>query len=226
MGSMMRRCMAELIGTFALVFAGTGSVIVNDVSPGAVTLVGVSLAFGLVIMAMIYSIGDVSGAHINPAVTVGFWLARRFPGRDVIFYIVAQLIGALVASLVLHGMYPLHTGLGATHPLHGAIGQSFALEIVLTFLLMFVILSVACGSKEQGLMAGIAIGGVVGFEVLCGGPISGASMNPARSFGPAVVSRNLSDLWIYLAAPLLGAAIAVAAWRILHPAKAPVASDA
>ena len=152
---------------------------------------GVALTFGLVVMAMIYAVGDVSGAHLNPAVTCGFWLARRFPGRAVVPYVLSQLAGAVLASLVLRLLFPHHPTLGATLP--GRCGpapcfQSFVLEVVLTAILMFVILSVACGAKEKGLMAGIAIGGVVGLEAMFAGPICGASMNPARSLAPALVS--------------------------------------
>ena len=207
----MRRCLAEALGTFCLVFAGTGAVVINDVSGGAVTHVGVAVTFGLVVMAMIYAVGDVSGAHLNPAVTCGFWLAGRMRAAAVVPYVAAQLAGALAASAVLRVLFPDHPTLGTTVPA-GAVSQSFLLEAVLTLILMFVILGVSVGPKEKGLMAGIAVGGVVGLEAMFAGPVCGASMNPARSLGPALMSGNLAHLWLYLAAPLLGAALAVPFW--------------
>jgi len=206
-----RKYLAEVVGTFCMVFAGTGAVVVNDVSGGAVTHVGVAITFGLVVMAMIYAVGDVSGAHLNPAITCGFWLAGRLRGASVAPYVASQAAGALVASAVLRVMFPAHPTLGATLPA-GPVMQSFAMEAVLTLILMFVILSVSVGPKEKGLMAGIAVGGVVGLEAMFAGPVCGASMNPARSLGPALVSGNLAHLWLYLAAPLLGAALAVPFW--------------
>jgi aquaporin NIP len=208
-----RKWVAEAIGTFALVFAGTGAIVVNQVSGGAVTHAGVAVTFGLVVMAMIYAVGDVSGAHFNPAVTIGFWLARRLPGKSVPGYIVGQLAGALAASALLRALFGNTAALGATFPA-GPAWQSFILEAVLTAILMFVILAVSTGPKEMGVMAGIAIGGVVGLEAMFAGPICGASMNPARSLAPAAVSGHLQSLWVYLTAPLLGAAIAVPIWRV------------
>jgi aquaporin Z len=164
---------------------------------------------------MIYAVGDVSGAHLNPAVTLGFFAARRFEGRRVGPYITSQVAGALLASLSLRLMFPTSTTLGATLPA-GAAAQSFALEAVLTFLLMFVILSVSTGSKEKGILAGVAVGSVIALEALFAGPISGASMNPARSLAPALVSLRLDDLWVYLTAPVLGAGAGVLAWRGVH----------
>jgi aquaporin Z len=207
MAGAMKKYIAEAIGTFALVFAGTGAIVINDVSGGKVTHVGISLTFGLVVMAMIYAVGDTSGAHINPAVTVGFWLARRLPAASVLPYILSQLVGAIVASLLLWAMFS-HPTLGATHPA-GSVLQTFTLETVLTAMLMFVILNVSSGPKEKGLLAGVAVGGVIAFEALFAGPISGASMNPARSLAPAIASGNLGDVWIYVAAPTLGAAFGV-----------------
>lgn len=211
-----KRCVAEMLGTFCLVFAGTGAIVVNDLSGGAVTHVGVALTFGLVVMSMIYAVGDVSGAHLNPAVTFGFWLARRFPGEAVAPYVASQLLGALLASGLMRLVFISHAGLGATRPTGPAL-QSFVLETVLTAMLMFVILAVSSGAKEKGLMAGIAVGGLIGLEAMFAGPICGASMNPARSLAPAVVSGNLAGLWVYLAAPTLGAAIGVACCRAVHP---------
>lgn len=207
----MRKYIAEAIGTFALVFAGTGAVVINKVSNGAVTSPGIAITFGLVVMAMIYAFGETSGAHLNPAVTTGFFLARRFPGRWVVPYIASQLVGALVASVILRFLFGNIAYLGATLPA-GSELQSFVLEIILSALLMIVILCVATGSKEQGLMAGIAIGGTVGLEAMFAGPISGASMNPARSIAPALVSGHIASLWLYVAGPMVGAATAVPGW--------------
>jgi MIP family channel proteins len=220
----MRKSLAELFGTFCLVFAGTGAIVINDVSGGAVTHVGVAITFGLVVMAMIYAVGDVSGAHINPAVTLGFWLSRRLPAQRVLPYIIAQLLGAFLASLTIMSMFPQHETLGATFPATPELTmQAFTLELVMTMILMFVILAVATGPKEKGVMAGIAIGGVIGFEAMFGGPISGASMNPARSLAPAVLSGQLQSVWIYLIAPVIGAALAtLLAWGIFgRPADQP-----
>jgi aquaporin Z len=211
----MRALAAELVGTFALVFAGTGAVVSNDVSGGTVSHVGVALTFGLVVLAMIYALGDVSGAHLNPAVTLGFFLARRFPGRRVLPYVVSQVAGALLANALLRLLFPAHATLGATQPA-GPAWQSFVLEVVLTLVLMFVILSVAAGAKEKGLLAGVAVGSVIALEALFAGPVCGASMNPARSLAPALISLRLDGLWVYLAAPPLGAAAAVPVCLCVH----------
>jgi aquaporin Z len=208
---MLRKYFSELLGTFALVFAGTGAIVINDVAGGRVTHVGVALTFGLIVMAMIYTLGDVSGCHINPAATIAFWLARRFPARQVAPYIASQVAGALLASLLLRLLF-VHPTLGATLP-GGTSLQSFVLEVFLTALLMFVALSVSTGAQEKGIMAGAAIGAVVALEALFAGPICGASMNPARSLGPALVSGHVGQLWIYLLAPLIGSAIAVIGCR-------------
>jgi aquaporin Z len=213
----MKRLAAELLGTFALVFAGTGAITINGVSGGVVSHVGVALTFGLVVLAMIYAVGDVSGAHLNPAVTLGFFAARRLPAGWLAPYVLSQTAGALLASGFLRLLFPDHATLGATLPA-GPPGQSFALEVVLTLLLMFVILSVSTGAKEKGITAGIAVGSVIALEALFAGPISGASMNPARSLSPAVVSGHLEGLWVYLAAPLAGALLAVPACRCVHDA--------
>jgi aquaporin Z len=211
----MRQLAAELFGTFALVFAGTGAIIINDVSGGAITHVGVALTFGLVVLSMIYAVGDVSGAHLNPAVTLGFFAARRFPGRRVLPYILAQCAGAIMASSLLRALFPTHASLGATVPA-GTQLQSFVIEVVLTCLLMFVILSVSVGAKEKGLMAGVAVGSVIAFEALFAGPISGASMNPARSLAPALVTGHIDGLWVYLTAPVLGACLSVISCRCIR----------
>lgn len=211
----LRRLAAEAIGTFALVFAGTSAIVVNDDAGGAVTHVGVALTFGLVVFAMISAVGDVSGAHLNPAVTLGFWAARRIRPRAAGLYVVSQCVGAVLASATVRLLFPTDAHLGATVP-SGPVQQSFVLELLLTAGLMFVVLNVSTGAKEKGLTAGLAIGGVVALEALFAGPISGASMNPARSLAPALVSLNLGGLWIYLVAPPLGAALAVIGCRAVR----------
>jgi MIP family channel proteins len=198
------RIWAEVIGTFSLVFAGTGAIVINDVSHGAITHVGIALTFGLVVMSMIVAVGPVSGAHLNPAVTLGLYLAGRFPGKDIVAYVGSQLIGALAASSLLRVLFLDHPTLGATLPA-GPWWQSFVLEVVLTCILMFVILQVSLPASGAGPMAAVAIGGIVGLEAIFAGPVCGASMNPARSLAPALVSGNWAHLWIYLVAPSIGA---------------------
>jgi aquaporin Z len=211
----MKKLIAEFFGTFALVFAGTGAIVINDVSNGAVSHVGIALTFGLIVLAMIYTLGDISGAHFNPAVTLGFFAARRMPAVRVLPYIVSQCSGAIVASLLLRFLFPTNATLGTTIPAGPAL-QSFVLEIILTAILMFVILGVSTGASEKGITAGIAIGAVIGLEALFAGPITGASMNPARSLGPALVSLKLTSLWIYLIAPVLGATLGVLTCRCVR----------
>src|SRR5580658_2085399 len=208
----MKKLAAEFIGTFALVFAGTGAIVINDVSDGTITHVGIALTFGLVVLAMIYAVGDISGAHLNPAVTSGFWLSGRFPFSQAILFVPAQCLGAFAASGTLRFLFPTHPTLGTTLP-SGAAMQSFILEFILTFLLMFVILNVSTGAKEKGITAGIAVGAVIGLEAMFAGPICGASMNPARSLAPAMVSGHVEFLWLYLCAPIIGAWLAVFACR-------------
>lgn len=205
---LLKRSAAEALGTFALVFAGTGAIVIDEVSGGAITHLGVALTFGLIVLAMIEALGDVSGAHLNPAVTLGFCVAGRFPGREVLPYVLSQALGGFAASGTLRALFPQNATLGLTAPA-GSAWQSFVLEALLTALLMLVILSVSTGAKERGNRAGLAIGAVVALEALFAGPISGASMNPIRSLAPAVVAGHCGALWIYLAAPLLGALLAV-----------------
>jgi aquaporin NIP len=211
---MRRKLAAEAFGTFALVFAGTGAIVVNDTF-GSVTHVGIAVTFGLVVLAMIYAVGDVSGAHLNPAVTAAFAAAGRFPARDVVPYVAAQLVGAFAASVLLRIQFPTHGTLGATLPAAGA-GQSFTFELLLTLVLMFVILRVSTGAKEKGITAGIAVGSVIGLEAMFAGPVCGASMNPARSLAPAVVSGHTEHLWVYLLAPTVGALVAVVVAKVVE----------
>lgn len=208
----LKKCFAEVIGTFALVFAGTGAIIINDVSGGAVSHVGIALTFGLIVLAMIYTVGDISGAHLNPAVTLGFWLSGRFPKSLIVPYVASQCLGSFVASGVLRVLFPTHPTLGATVPA-GPELQSFVLEFILTFILMLVILNVSTGAKEKGITAGIAVGSVIALEAMFAGKICGASMNPARSLAPAIVSGQVAHLWIYLVAPILGGSLSIFACR-------------
>jgi aquaporin Z len=216
LGWEMKKLLAEVLGTFTLVFAGTGAIVANGVSGGAVTHVGIALTFGLVVMALIYTYGDVSGAHLNPAVTVAFAVAGRFGWREVPGYVLAQVLGALAASGMLKVLFPEQANLGATLP-SGSVGQSFWLEVILTAILMMTVLSVSTGAKEKGVTAAIAIGGVVGLEALFAGPICGASMNPARSLGPALMSGQTQHLWVYLVATTLGAVLAVPLFFATRP---------
>ncbi len=204
----LRRLAAEGLGTFGLVFAGCGAVVANELSGGAVTHVGVSIVFGAIVMMMVVAFGPISGAHINPAVTIAFWAAREFPGRDVLPFVGAQCVGALAAAGVLRALYPEASTLGATLPIGGA-APAFAMEVLLTTILMLVIMACAVGHKLTAFAAGLTIGGTVALCALFGGPLTGASMNPARSLGPAVVSGDVSVLWLYCVAPILGALLAV-----------------
>ena len=210
----MKKLHAEFFGTFALVFAGTGAITINDVSGGAITHVGIALTFGFIVLAMIYAVGEVSGAHLNPAVTLGFWHAGRLPGAIVLPYIGAQLLGAFSASAILRVLFPEHPTLGLTRPA-GSELQSFVFELILTFILMNVILNVSTGAKEKGITAGIAVGSVIALEAMFAGPICGASMNPARSIAPAVVAGNIGSLWLYVVAPVAGAILAVFSCRCM-----------
>lgn len=214
MVSAFKKYIAEFIGTFALVFAGAGSVVVNA-QTGALGNTGIAFVFGFVIAAMIYAIGHISGAHINPAVTIAFWLGKKFDKKDVLPYISSQILGAIFASLLILLVLGGDAFVGATLPKDGNFMQSFYLEIILTFFLMFVIVGSTSSNYQQ--FAGLAIGLTVGLDALFGGPISGASMNPARSFGPALISGNFSYHWIYWVAPILGAALAVLAYNVIKP---------
>lgn len=228
----MRKGVAELVGTFALVFCGTGAMVMDQVSGGAVTHVGVSITFGLIVLAMIYALGDISGAHLNPAVSFGFLVAGRIDFEEAIVYMLYQFVGAFLASLLLRFMFPQIQNLGVTLPA-GSDMQSFVLETILTFFLMFVIINVSTGAKEKGITAGIAVASVVGLEAMFAGPICGASMNPARSIAPAIVSGNIASgnmnyrehLWIYYSAPFLGALLAVLVFKFITNNKLKLSSN-
>jgi aquaporin NIP len=215
-----RRAAAEGIGTFALVFAGCGAIIAEAEHPGTLGTVGIALVFGLIVMAMVYATGHLSGAHLNPAVTLAFVNTRHFPRAEAVAYVAAQLTGALLAAGLLAAVWPSQpASLGATMPSVGA-GSAFAYEAILSAFLMFVIMAVATDTRAVGAGAAIAIGGTVGLDALFGGPVTGASMNPARSIGPALVSGELHDLWIYIAAPVIGAAVGALAYQLVrgeHP---------
>jgi aquaporin NIP len=217
-----RRLAAEALGTFALVFFGAGSVMVAA-KYDSFGQVGIALAFGFVIATMVYALGHVSGAHLNPAVTFAFALSRHFPGRLVAGYWAAQCVGATAAALVLRGSLGDIADVGATTP-SGSDAQSFLWEVVLTFFLMLVIMAVATDTRAVGEAAALAIGGAVGLGALVGGPVSGASMNPARSLGPALAAGDLGDLWIYVLAPLLGAALGAVGYQLLRGGQAAAAT--
>lgn len=210
----IKKYSAEFIGTFALVFAGCGAIIV-DSQNASLGGIGISIVFGLIIMAMIYSYGNVSGAHFNPAVTVAFFTAKRISGKDAMWYVVAQVLGGILGAVLIRLLFPAAETMGATNPA-GSVMQAFVFEIVLTFLLMTVILNVSTGHMEKGIMAGIAIGGLVALAALFGGPISGASMNPARSIAPALLSGDIKYLWIYVTAPFIGSICAVPMYNLVQ----------
>ena len=213
----MKAFFAEFIGTFALVFCGTGAIVINDVSQGNISHTGVAITFGLIVMVMIYALGSISGAHLNPAVSIAFSITNRFDRKLLPGYIIAQLTGALLASATLKWLFWEHASLGATLP-SGTWLQSFVLEFILTFFLMLVILLVSQNSATEA-FTGIAVGATVLLEAMFAGPICGASMNPARSIAPALVSGQMDHLWLYLIAPITGALLAVVSWRFLEPAK-------
>lgn len=209
----MKKYIAEFIGTFSMVFCGTAAMVVNDTT-GAITHPGVAITWGLIVMAMIYAFGETSGAHFNPAVTIAFAFAKKFSWKEVPIYIIVQCLAAIMASIFVWILYPDDPTLGATIPTI-PIWKAFLLEFLLTFFLMVVIINVSTGSKETGVMAGIAVGGVVLLEAMFAGPLTKASMNPARSIGPAIVSGNVSELWLYIAAPILGALVAVISCKLI-----------
>lgn len=215
MPTLPRRLLAEFLGTYAMIFAGTGAVVVNQFSGGALSHLGVALTWGLIVMVMIYTFGDLSGAHLNPAVSIAFTAAGRFPTRDLTPYLFVQIAGALTASTTLHFLFPTNKTLGSTLP-SGSATQSLVLEFLLTLMLMLVILNVSHGAKEKGITAGIAVGATIGLEALFAGPVCGASMNPARSLAPALVSGHPEHLWIYLVAPIAGALAAVPIFTLLR----------
>jgi aquaporin NIP len=229
---LLRRAAAEAIGVFALVFAGCGAIIAEAQHPGSLGTIGIGLVFGLIVMAMVYATGHLCGAHLNPAVTLAFVFTRHFPRAEALAYLVAQAAGALAAAGLLAAIWPSQpAALGTTLPTVGS-GSAFAYEAVLTAFLMFVIMAVATDTRAVGAAAAIAIGGTVGLDALFGGPVTGASMNPARSLGPALVSGELHDLWIYLVAPVLGAAAGGLAYQAIRGEtirrvadKSPVARD-
>jgi aquaporin Z len=211
----MKNYIAEFIGTFAMIFCGTGAMTINEVTGGDVTHVGIGITWGLIVMAMIYAFGEISGAHFNPAVSIAFAYAKKFSWKEVPKYIFFQVAGAFAASLLLMWLFPKSELLGATIP-SVDIWRAFVLELILTFFLMVVIINVSTGSKEIGMMAGIAIGSVVLLEALFAGPITNASMNPARSLAPNIVSGNIKGLWLYILAPIIGALLAVVSCKFVN----------
>jgi aquaporin NIP len=214
--NLARRALMEAIGAFGIVFAGCGAIVADATREGALGAVGISLVFGLIVMVMIYAGGHLSGAHYNPAVTLAFALARHFPAREAVTYVAAQLAGAIAGALLLLAAWPdAPADLGATVPSVGA-GTALAYEIVLTAFLMLVITAVATDTRAVGAAAAIAIGGTVALDALFGGPITGASMNPARSFGPALAAGQWTDAWIYVAGPLIGATIGVFGYQLVR----------
>ena len=210
----MKRYISEFIGTFSMIFCGCGAMTINEVTGGTVTHVGIGLTWGLIVMVMIYAFGETSGAHFNPAVTIAFAYAKKFAWKEVPKYIIVQILGAFVASGILLFLFPESEFLGSTIP-KVDVWSAFVLELLLTFFLMVTIINVSTGSKEIGVIAGIAIGGVVLLEAIFAGPITNASMNPARSLGPNIVSGNIEGLWLYLVAPVLGALLAVVSCKLV-----------
>jgi len=210
----MKNYISEFIGTFAMIFCGTGAMTINEITGGDVTHVGIGITWGLIVMAMIYAFGEISGAQFNPAVSIAFAYAKKFSWKEVPKYIFFQVAGAFAASLLLMWLFPKSELLGATIPAVD-VWRAFVLELILTFFLMVVIINVSTGSKEVGMMAGIAIGSVVLLEALFAGPITNASMNPARSLAPNIVSGNIKGLWLYILAPIIGALLAVVSCKFV-----------
>jgi len=214
--ALARRCVAEGLATFALVFAGCGAIVVDAERGGSLGSVGIAATFGLVIMALIYATGHLSGAHVNPAVTLAFVATRRLPRRDATGYVVAQLTGAVLGALVLRLAWDgTPAELGATIPSLGT-GAALAYEVVLTALLMFVVMAVATDTRAVGAAAAIAIGGTVALGSLAGGGVSGASLNPARSFGPALVASSWTDFWVYVVGPAVGALAGALLYQVVR----------
>jgi len=210
----VKKYIAEFMGTFAMVFCGTGAMTINEITGGEVTHVGVAITWGLIVMAMIYAFAETSGAHFNPAVSIAFAYAKRFSWKEVPKYVIAQVLGALLASGILWFLFPDSEFYGATIPTLD-VWRAFVLELLLTYFLMLVIINVSTGSKEVGTMAGIAIGGVILLEAMFAGPMTKASMNPARSIAPAIVSGHYEHLWLYLLAPVIGALLAVVSCKLV-----------
>ena len=209
----MKNYIAETIGTFSMIFCGCGAMVINDFTGGTITHPGVAITWGLIVMAMIYAFGDISGAHFNPAVTIGFAVAKKFSWQEVPKYIVSQFIGAITASLLLLYLFP-ESDLGATLPTIEPL-KVFIIEFQLSFFLMVVIINVSTGSKEIGPIAGIAVGSVILLEAMFAGPLTKASMNPIRSLAPALASGNFTHLWVYLTAPFVGMFLAVYSCKLV-----------
>ena len=212
----VKKYIAEFVGTFSMVFCGTGAMVINEITQGGISHVGVAITWGLIVMAMIYAFGDISGAHFNPAVTIAFAYAKKFNWKSVPAYIISQFLGAISASTLIFVLFPASTDLGSTIPAEGfEAWRAFILELILTFFLMVVIINVSTGSKEIGTMAAIAVGGVVLLEAMFAGPMTRASMNPARTLGPALISSTWQDAWLYFVAPPLGAILAVISCKLV-----------
>lgn len=214
--TLSKKLWSEFIGTFAMVFCGCGAMTVNEITGGSITHVGVAITWGLIVMAMIYAFGEISGAHFNPAVTIGFAVAKKFEWKNVPKYILFQVVGAFMAIAILWVLFPESNSFGHTYPADGFEPyKAFILELLLTFFLMVVIINVSTGSKEIGTMAAIAVGGVILLEAMFAGPMTKASMNPARSLAPAIISGNIQHLWLYLTAPIIGAFLAVMSCKLV-----------
>ena len=212
----MKNYISEFLGTFAMVFCGCGAMTVNEITGGNITHVGVAITWGLIVMAMIYAFGEISGAHFNPAVTFGFAYAKKFPWKEVPKYIVSQTFGAFFAIFILWILFPASESFGHTYPAEGFEPyKAFIFELILTYFLMVVIINVSTGSKEIGTLAAIAVGGVILLEAMFAGPMTKASMNPVRSLAPGIISGNLQHLWLYLTAPFIGAFLAVVSCKLV-----------